>query len=273
MSLTGDEIERYEADGLLLLGQLLTPDEVALLRREARRIGSPERALAEANLRDAETGTVWRSYSVDRDSAAFKALTRLPRLLDRARALLGPSIYLWQAHMNHKVARHGEAWHWHRDYANWRLDGLPRGGLRDVLTFMVMLDDSTPENGPLQIVRGSHLVEQDHGAWDAQSGKFALQAVAPSEIERLLQHNATVEVVGPAGTVVMFSGLAAHGSKRNESPLPRCNAYLAYSRVDNRPLVDKSLRPRVSPYQLNVDPVELDRSVDDDALLRLAAAA
>lgn len=66
----------------------------------------------------------------------------------------------------------------------------------------------------------------------------------------------------------MFSGLAAHGSKPNQSPRPRCNAYLAY----NRPLVDRSLRPRVSPYPLNVGPVELDDSVVDGALLRLAAA-
>jgi len=271
MTLSAGEIARFEEDGLLLLGQLLDDDEVALLRREARRLGSADRRLAEANLRDAGSGVVWRSYSVDRDSEPFRLLTRLPRLLDRARAVLGADLYLWQAHMNHKVARHGEAWHWHRDYANWRLDGLPRGGVHDVLTFMVMLDDSTPENGPLQIVRGSHKVEQNHGAWDADSGKFALQAVTPDEIAHLLAHNETVEVTGPAGSVVMFTGLAAHGSQENRSALPRCNAYLAYARSDNRRSAATSQRPQVSRYQLNVEPADLDRSVDDGALRRCAA--
>ena len=271
MEVSEAELARFRSDGLLMLGRLFGDEEAELLRREARRLGSPERTLAEANLRDQESGVIWRSYAIDRDSEAFRLLIRLPRILDRVKALLGPRVYLWQGHMNHKVARHGEAWHWHRDYANWRLDGLPRGGERDVVTVMLMLDDSTPENGPLRIVRGSHLVEQDHGAWDSHSGKFALQAVAPGEIERLLQDNEVVEVLGPAGTAVMFSGLAAHGSAPNRSALPRCNAYLAFAAADNRPAEDKPRRPRVSAYQLNVEPVELE-PVDDGALLRLALA-
>lgn len=120
-------------------------------------------------------------------------------------------------------------------------------------------------------MRGSHLVEQDRGAWDSHSGKFALQAVAPSEIERLLQENEVVDALVPAGTAVLFSGLAAHGLATNRSASPRCNAYLAFAAADNRPAEDRPRRPRVSPYQLNVDPVELE-AVDDGALARLAAA-
>lgn len=48
-------------------------------RAEADRIGSPDRALADGNLVNQETGEVWRSYSMERDSEAFDIATRLPR--------------------------------------------------------------------------------------------------------------------------------------------------------------------------------------------------
>lgn len=273
MLFNDDQIACYEADGFLNLGQLFMPAEVAALREEASRIGSPARDLSDANLVDEKTGVIWRSYSMDMDSEAFRVATRLPRLLDRARQLLGPKIYLWQAHMNHKVAGRGEAWHWHQDYANWRLDGIPQGGLGDVVTFMVMLDESRPDNGPLKIFRGSHRVDRDDGYWDAETAKFAVQAVDEAQLEELRQSCELVDCLGPAGTVVMFSGLAVHGSEENQSSFPRCVAYFAYNRNDNRPTRKESLRPHVSPYQFNPDPVELDATVGDDALLRLADRA
>ena len=97
-----------------------------------------------------------------------------------------------------------------------------------------------------------------------------MQAVTPEQVERLSRTHGMLEMVGPAGTVVMFTGQAVHGSEENRSSRPRCVAYFAYSRTDNRPTTAGSKRQHVSTYQLNRDPVELDDSVDDDALLRLA---
>lgn len=109
MALTSQQIAAYETQGFLHLGPLLTAEEVGVLRAEAQRLGSPERALAAANLINETNGVIWRSYAMDRDSDAFRLATRLPRILDRMRAILGPDIYLWQAHMNHKPAGKGEA--------------------------------------------------------------------------------------------------------------------------------------------------------------------
>ena len=233
MPLNESEVRRYRADGFLELGPVLAPAEVALLREEARLIGSPGRPLVDANLVDAESGTIWRSYAMDRDSEAFRLLTRLPRILEPVRALLGEDVYLWQAHMNHKPAARGEAWHWHQDYANWCLDGLPRGGLGDVVTVVVMLDDSTPDNGPLKAIRGSQTTGPGDGYWDVGSGRFDVQAVPAEQLAALTRERETVAFLGPAGSALLMSGLTVHGSERNLSHRPRCIAYLAYARDDN----------------------------------------
>ena len=271
-AVAGSEIRRYEADGYLILGRLFDADEVALLKAEAARIGSPGRALGEANLVDPEKGHIWRSYAMDLDSEVFFTLTRLPRLLDRARTLIGARVYLWQSHMNHKPAGKGEAWEWHQDYANWHLDGMPRGGPRDVVTFMVMLDDCTDANGPLKLIPGSHRDGRDEGYRDSESG-FEQQVITPAKLEALTAANGIVELQGPAGTVVMFTGLTMHGSAENLSGAPRCLAYVVYNREDNRPTLGpgESRRPHVSPYQIDLSKPEIAERFDDGALARLAS--
>ena len=273
MQLTTEQISRYEKDGYIHLGKCFSSAEVAILRQEARRLGSPERSLREANLVDDKTGVIWRSYALDRDSAPFNAATRLPRIIERARAILGPHVYLWQAHMNHKVAGKGEAWQWHQDYTAWWQDGMPRGGIHDCLTFMLMLDESTPENGPLEIIPGSHHGHHgEQGYWDTEGGKFALQAIPPEKVADLKQRNGVVQVLGEAGSMVIVAGMVIHGSKENKSNMPRCNAFLAYNRTDNRPTRTESLRKHVSPFQLNHLSDEIS-PVDDGALEHLARTA
>lgn len=268
--LTTEQLDQYKRDGYVHLGKCFTDDEVRLLRTEAQRLGSPDRPLKEANLIDENTGVIWRSYALDRDSEAFHAVIRLPRVVERVRAVLGRHVYLWQAHMNHKVAGKGEAWQWHQDYTAWWQDGMPRGSMHDCVTVMVMLDDSTPNNGPLEIIPGSHLGHHgEAGYWDTDGGKFALQAVAPETVEELKARNGIVPVLGEAGSAVLVAGMVIHGSKENTSDKPRCNAFFAFNRTDNRPTRRESARKHVSPYQLNHLTDEIV-PVDDDALSRFA---
>lgn len=273
MTLTPADIERYEAQGFLELGQLFTPAEVDLLRAEARVIGSPGRRLGEGNLVNPDSGEIWRSYAMERDSEAFDVAARLPRFLDRARALLGPQIYLMQTHMNHKAGGQREPWQWHQDYQSWHLDGMPRGDLRACVTFMLMLDDCGPDNGPLRVIPGSHLAGRDAGYWDDGTGQMAIHAVTDARADEMLGGAAPVELLGPAGTVVMFGGLMVHGSQENLSDRPRCLVYIVYNRTDNRPKNEESesRRAHVSRFQFVFATPEVDALGDDGALERLAA--
>ena len=99
MQLSDAQISRYEADGFLDLGQIFAPAEIALSRQEAAFLGSPARPLADANIYEKRNRVVRRSYSMEKDSEAFRVAYRLPRFLDLAHQLLGPHVYLLQTHM------------------------------------------------------------------------------------------------------------------------------------------------------------------------------
>lgn len=58
MAFSPDQIRQYETEGYLHLGPLFTPTEAALLRTEVRRLGSPARALADANLINETKGLI-----------------------------------------------------------------------------------------------------------------------------------------------------------------------------------------------------------------------
>lgn len=83
-------------------------------------------------------------------------------MLGAVKQLLGEA-YLHQSRLNYKAAGKGDIFQWHQDYASWVHDGIPHGGHRDMLTVLITLDDSTPDNGPLLFVPGSH----KHGLIDA----------------------------------------------------------------------------------------------------------
>jgi len=260
-----DQKKEYLTRGFLSLGSLFSSDEVNYLRRVAHQVELGNRPLKDANICDLDTGLAWRSYALHRDFKAFDIISRLPRILSPVQSLLGSSVYIFQTHMNHKAAKRGEEWSWHQDYANWRLDGLPSGAINDCISVMIMLDDCTEDNGPVQVIAGSHIVHPETGHWD-YSGKFKLMAVSESHISQLLSQGLPTKLVGSAGTVVLFSGLLVHGSAANQSPRSRCVAYFAYSRDQNRPPEQKSisLRDHISPYQVDFKASILSASHEED---------
>ena len=135
-----------------------------------------------------------------------------------------------------------------------------------------MLDDRTPENGPLQLIPCCQIQGRDEGYWDTKGGAFAVQAVSADRVEALKRVNGIIPILCQACSAVMFTGMMVHGSEENRSPLPRCNAYFAYARADNWVDGAPSKRPHVPPYQLNYFTETFDHSVDDVAISRLVAA-
>jgi ectoine hydroxylase len=270
MRLTKAQIQQYENDGYLILPDFLALEEVSLLAAEADILGTPQRGLTDGNVYESGSGMIRKSYSFDKDSEPYFVAGRLPRMLGPARQLLGENIYLYMTHMNHKVAKKGEVWLWHQDYSHWELDGVERGGAHDMVTIMIMIDESTPENGPLQILKGSHNLPVEEFRIDYDETSVPTAKVDDARMAEIVRSHETVECLGAAGTAIIFAPMAIHGSSRNNSTRTRRNAYFVYNRADNRPTISKPRRFHVSPHLLNDDPVELDVSVDDEALLDLA---
>ena len=78
-------------------------------------------------------------------------LARSERILGRVTPLIGPDIQLQHSKLATKPPAKGMGtFAWHQDFAF-----FPHTN-SDLVAVMVMLDDATPENGCMQMVRGSH---------------------------------------------------------------------------------------------------------------------
>jgi Phytanoyl-CoA dioxygenase (PhyH) len=82
--------------------------------------------------------------------AEFLDFARTPALLDLVAGVLGSDIILWGAHVFCKPAGDGLEIPWHQDGQYWPIRPLA------TCTVWVALDDSTPENGCMRFIPGSH---------------------------------------------------------------------------------------------------------------------
>lgn len=147
-------------------------------------------------------------------------LSEDPRLVEPARALLRTDRceqLLCQAHF--KMPNDGVAFDWHQD-----IQHRDKGGdtWRDVtghgsyVQTILLVDDMTEENGPLEFVPRDAVALDSTGRLSHDAG-----AVDPSR---------AVKVTGRAGDVLFFGPRAVHGSRPNTSSVPRrvlINGYAA----------------------------------------------
>jgi ectoine hydroxylase len=243
MELTSDERSRYERDGFLIFPDLVTPPEVAVLRREVARLWQVD---AEGTVREGSTGapkSMFRLHEADgaAASAPFRTLSRSPRVLGVAQQLLGDKeLYLHHSKVNAKAAIEGSVWPWHQDYGAWKLDGIQHPTMA---TFMVMLDDANELSGCLYFLPGSHLWGRTEAHLDTSTA-YRLWSVTPEEMKRrMAQSPAPVAVTGRAGTCAIFHCNLMHASGHNLSHHERRQAYFCFNTCANRPLDVANPRP------------------------------
>jgi len=261
--LTAEQIDFYDENGFLVLHDLFTPAEMRALQEDALILHSDQRGHPDANVLEKDGTTVRAAWAVELDSEACARAYRLPRLLGAVQQLLGPT-YLHQSRLNYKAAGKGDIFQWHQDYASWVHDGLPHGGHRDMLTVLITLDDSTPDNGPLRFVPGSHKHGLIPAFYDTTTTSYPLHIVPDDYMEKHFSKIPVYECVFPAGTVVLFCGNLVHSSKENLSAQGRRNLYFAYSRDGNRP-TGQATRQHKNAYIMNPAPFVL-QEIDDRSL-------
>jgi non-haem Fe2+, alpha-ketoglutarate-dependent halogenase len=81
-------------------------------------------------------------------------LVRHPAILDAVEDVLGPDLLCWGSSFFIKNPRDPGFVSWHQDSTYWGLDPA------DVTTAWIALSDSTPENGAMRVVPGTHLMDQ-----------------------------------------------------------------------------------------------------------------
>lgn len=85
-----------------------------------------------------------------RDDPFWVRLVSDDRLLDVAERFIGPSIALFASHYIAKPPHTGQPVLWHQDGAYWPLEPM------NVVTLWLAISESTPMNGCLRVLPGSH---------------------------------------------------------------------------------------------------------------------
>ena len=153
-------------------------------------------------------------------SEAYLAATLESRMADCVAELIGPDVKLHHTKINSKLPGGHTEVKWHQDFSF-----TPHSN-DDVVTALLMVDEVTEENGPLQVLAGSHR-GPIHSLW--HEGVFT-GAVADSVADTAV---ASARIcVGPAGAACLMHTRLLHGSTANRSERPRTLHISVYSAED-----------------------------------------
>jgi ectoine hydroxylase len=264
MKLTPEQLQAYDRDGFVVIKDLFSPEEVRALQEDADVLATPNRGHPDANVIEKDGVSLRAAWAPEIDSPACAAAYRLPRLLGMVKQIMGDNIYLYQSRLNYKRPLTGDVFQWHQDYQAWATDSVPRGGHKDILSVLIMLDDTYDMKvGPLQFLPGTHHLGVIPPFYDTETTSYALHMVDDHIMNHLQKGYETFTCMGPAGTVVIFAGNLVHGSTKNTSPHGRRNLYFAYNQLDNKP-TGQSGRKHANNFIQNPTPEHLTFVSDDE---------
>ena len=144
-------------------------------------------------------------------------------MVDMVTALIGPDVKVHHSKVNTKLPGSATEVEWHQDFPY-----TPHSNT-DLVTALLMVDEVTEENGPLEVAPGSHDGPL-HSLW--HDGRFT-GAIAP-DVASGLRRDA-VRCTGEAGSVCLMHTKLAHGSAPNRSDRPRTLFICVYAAGDALP--------------------------------------
>lgn len=154
-------------------------------------------------------------------SDTFLAVTRNNAALDLTAEIFGPNIKLLATKVNLKLPGSGTAVKYHQDFP------FEPHSNDNIMTVLIFLDDVTPDNGPLEVVPGSHL-GKIHTLW--HDGVFT-GAVDP-DMENGLRAS-SVSCTGKAGSACLMHTRLLHASLPNMTKAPRSLFIITYVAEDS----------------------------------------
>lgn len=227
--LTQQQIEAYHRDGYVAVESVVSPDDIAELRRVTDEFVEKSRSVTEhTDVFDlepghtAETPRLRRLKSPSKQHPIYDRLLRYDAILDIVEQLIGNGVRTNGEKLNLKSPEFGSPVEWHQDWAFY-----PNTN-DDLLAVGVALDDMTLENGCLMVIPGSHRgkVYSHH-----QRGAF-IGAVTEKDFDP----SGAVPVVVKAGGITIHHCRMLHGSAPNVSDKPRRLLLYQYCAIDAFPI-------------------------------------
>jgi ectoine hydroxylase-related dioxygenase (phytanoyl-CoA dioxygenase family) len=143
---------------------------------------------------------------------------------DAVADLIGPDVKLHHSKINSKLPKSATVVKWHQDFPF-----TPHSN-DDLITALLMVDEVTMENGPLEVWPGTHK-GTIHSLW--HEGQFT-GAVDDAVTSEALEKR--IYCTGKAGSVCLMHTRLLHGSSQNQSDAPRTLYITVYSTADAAPL-------------------------------------
>ena len=230
MQVSPGQIQEYRERGYLVLPGFIPASTIGTMVAEIERsMRDPEVfASHRSHFQFARNPVENRHYVLqalhaERLSPALQELLRSPGVVELVTAFLGPDIGLFQAKLVFKQANGGAEVPWHQDFAYW--NSFSKEPLQ--LNFGIYLDDTSLENGCLEVIPGSHAAGLRVHDGGAERMNFANRLKAAPEDRQ------AVPLEGPKGTVVLFTALTMHRSQVNFSGRRRLFLNMVFTPLGN----------------------------------------
>jgi ectoine hydroxylase-related dioxygenase (phytanoyl-CoA dioxygenase family) len=221
--LTQEQKDQFWRDGVLVVEDAVDSEQLTQLRNvfaqwveESRSHSSDYGETLDGRPRfdlqpghSAQHPALRRIQSPEEISDVYARIMREARTVDFCADLLGPDVRFHHGKVNSKLPGSATQVKWHQDFPFQPMTH------DDMITCLLFIDDVTLENGPLEVIPGSHKGPL-HSHW--QDGVFT-GAVDESIIEK--DRNAVIKCTGTAGSVCLMHVRLLHGSAPNLSDNPR----------------------------------------------------
>lgn len=223
-TLTQEEKKQLDEAGFVLLRDVLTREQVASFNARLDELLEEEGEQAGIEMHQ-EAGTERLARLINKDSR-FNVCFTNPRVLAAVRHVLG-NFRLCDVVSRFALPGQG-AQSLHADA------GAPEvPGAYIICNTFWLLDDFTPENGPTRVVPGTHKTQATPNP-----------DVFTSETDGLLHHPDEIQVLAPAGTVVIFNSHMLHGGTLNRTSMRRRAISSFFSRRDHTEMSpDRNFEP------------------------------
>lgn len=159
---------------------------------------------------------------IEVSEAYFKAMAN-SKVTDCVADLIGPNVKIHHTKINSKLPGGKTVVKWHQDFPF-----TPHSN-DDIITALVMIDDVTEENGPLEIVAGTHKGD----IYDIWQGEVFTGSVNDDLADECWAKS--ILCTGKAGTACLMHTRLLHGSTANNSPDPRTLFISVYTAEDAVP--------------------------------------
>ncbi|OED34880.1 restriction endonuclease subunit S [Chromatiales bacterium (ex Bugula neritina AB1)] len=221
--LTQSQVAQFWRDGFLVIENAIDSEQLDKLKRvfagwveESRAHASDYGETLDGRPRfdlqpghSAEQPALRRVQSPEEVSEVFAHTMRQAHTVDFCCDLIGPDLRFHHGKVNSKLPGTATQVKWHQDFLFQPMTH------HDMITCLLFVDEVTPENGPLEVLPGTHKGPL-HSHW--HNGVFT-GAVDEKIIDA--QKDNIVKCTGPAGAVCLMHVNLLHGSAPNLSDKPR----------------------------------------------------